>query len=179
MLALASLALASGSDKEEPKKNDTDKKKQAIEVYNVGVMLMEKAGTEGQKADSNFAFNYRATSNAKAKREYEKAVDKFQEAVNLDHTMVAAYSNLGYCLRKIGKLEQSLEAYHKALKYDTQYAPAREYLGETYLAMDDLEKANGQLKFLTAMRSAYADTLAQSIDMYKLKQLNKKMNESN
>lgn len=179
MLSITSMALAAGSEEEKPKKNDSDDKKRAIEVYNVGVMLMEKARTEGQKADSTFAFNYRATSSDKAKREYEKAVEKFNEAVTLDPGMVAAFSNLGYCLRKIGKLDESLAAYHNALKLDPKYAQAREYLGETYLAMDDLEKANGELKFLSEMKSAYADTLAQSIDIYKLKQLNSKMNEGN
>jgi tetratricopeptide (TPR) repeat protein len=179
MLAFTSSVFASGSEEESPKKDDTDKKKQAIEVYNVGVMLTEKARIEGQKADSTFAFNYRATSSAKAKREYEKAVKKFEQAIEFDPTMVAAFSNLGYCLRKIGKLDQSLAAYHKALKLDPKYAQAREYLGETYLAMDDLDKANGELKFLSEMKSPYADTLAQSIDIYKLKQLNSKMNQGN
>jgi len=179
MLAITSSAFASGSEKETPKRNDNDKKKQAINVYNSGVMLMEKARTEGQKADSNFAFNYRATSSAKAKRVYERAAENFSKAVELDPTMVSAFSNLGYCLRKTGKLDESLKAYNSALKLDPKYAQAREYLGETYLAMDDLEKANGELKFLSEMKSAYADTLAQSIDIYKLKQMSKKMNESN
>jgi tetratricopeptide (TPR) repeat protein len=146
--------------------------------YNAGVEYMATARKKAAMADSNFAFNYRATSDAKAKREYEKAVDEFKEAIEYNPNMVEAHNNLGYCYRKLGLLDQSLIHYHHALKIDSTYEQAREYLGETYLALDSLSLAVAQHDWLKTHESIYADTLAQSIELYRLKNVSEKMKDA-
>jgi len=167
LLALAASSFAIGSGKSDEEKA-AEKKKEAVKNYNEGVEYMEEAREIATVGDSAFAYNYRATSSDKAEKKYKKAIDKFKDAVDKDPVMVEAYNNLGYCYRKIGKLEESLKAYKNALKIDDSFAQAREYLGETYLAMGEMAKAEEQLAWLTKAESPYADTLQASINLYKL-----------
>lgn len=177
----ASLAYASGSDEKEPEKSPEAKRQETLQKankhYNEGVGFMKTAKEKAAVADSNFAFNYRATSDAKAKREYEKAVGEFKEAIKLQPEMAEAHNNLGYCYRKLGSLEVSLNHYMLALSIDSTFEQAREYLGETYLAMDSLSSARSQHTWLQKHESAYADTLARSIELYQLKNVSEKMQE--
>ncbi|KAA3634472.1 MAG: tetratricopeptide repeat protein [Calditrichaeota bacterium] len=112
----AGLAFSSESDS----KDDTGDK--AIELYNSGVAHMDKAKDIIAVGDSAFAYNYRATSDAKATKEYEKAIVDFKDALKLKPDMKEAYNNLGYCYRKIGKLELSYKNYMRALKFDPNFA---------------------------------------------------------
>lgn len=53
---------------------------------------------------------------------------------------------IGYTTRKLGNVEKGIEYYHRALKLDPDYVRAREYLGEGYLQIGDLDKAKEQLR---------------------------------
>lgn len=175
MVLLAGYAVAGESSEKSTDSDDSDKKKEAVAHYNNGLDHMDKAKQILIVGDSAFAYNYRATSDAKAKKEYEKAVMEFNTAIDIQPDMKEAYNNLGFCYRKLGKLEMSLKMYERALKFDPDFAQAREYLGETYLAMEDLDKANEQLIYLQKLESPYADTLAHSIKSFKLNQVNQKI----
>ena len=168
LVSVTSLVSAGESDS----KTD-DGSEKAIELYNSGVKHLDKAKDILMVGDSAFAYNYRATSDAKAKKEYEHAVKDFKDAIQMKPDMKEAYNNLGFCYRKLDKLEESLKAYKNALKLDPDFAQALEYMGETYLALDQLEKATEHLKKLSELKSAYADTLSNSIEIYKLNQINK------
>ncbi len=87
--------------------------------------------------------------------------------------MKEAFNNLGYCYRKIGKPDLSLTAFHQALKLDSNYAQALEYMGETYLVLNDIKNADINLLKLTELKSPYADSLSHAIEKYKLRQINK------
>ena len=179
LLLASTVAFAAGSDEKEPEQSPEAKKQEtlqsAAEHYNTGVGHMTTAKEKAAIADSTFAFNYRATSDAKAKREYKKAVGEFKKAINLQPDMAEAHNNLGYCYRKLGSLDESLKHYHRALKIDSTFEQAREYLGETYLAMDSLLLATSQYDWLIENKSVYADTLAESIKLYRLKHISEKM----
>ncbi|MEW5797149.1 MAG: tetratricopeptide repeat protein [Candidatus Zixiibacteriota bacterium] len=175
---IATLAAESGAIESPPKTPEeraADSAQQALEKYNNGVKHMDKARSYDAQSDSLFAFNYRATSTAKAEKEYDKAVKDFRRAVELRPNMIEAHNNLGYCLRKLNKLDESMKAYAAALAIDSLYAPAREYRGELFLAMGDLNRANAELVFLRRVDSPYADTLALSIDLFHLQQVAKGM----
>jgi tetratricopeptide (TPR) repeat protein len=174
LMSAASIS-AFNSGKKKTEQSPDQKKQMATEHYNEGVSHMDKAKEKAAMADSNFAFNYRATSDAKAKREYEKAVDEFTEALTYQPDMVAAHNNLGYCYRKLGRLDESLKQYRTALSLDSTYERAREYLGETYLALDSLNLATAQHTWLVNHKSIFADTLAKSIELYRLKDVSEKM----
>lgn len=173
MLMVASNLMAFWSDEKTPEEKAAESRKKAISKYNDGVKHVEAARKIGIQGDSLYAYNYRATSDAKAKKEFEKAVESFNKAIALDPKLPEAYNNLGYSYRKLGKLEESLGAYAKAIELDTYFAQAREYRGETYLALGDLSKAQEEQAFLTQMKSPYADTLAKSIEAFQLEKFAK------
>ncbi|PWB73089.1 hypothetical protein C3F09_05645 [candidate division GN15 bacterium] len=160
--------MAFGSKEKSPEEQASDSRKHAVVVYNSGVKHMEAARAIGRQTDSLFAYNYRATTDVRAKKEFEKAVSDFKKATALDPDLAEAYNNLGYSYRKLGQLNESLDAYAKAITLNNNFAQAHEYRGETYLAMGDLAKAQEDLSFLNQIKSPYADTLARSIEAFQL-----------
>lgn len=178
VITVNSTTFAFGSKEKSPEEQAAEKDKKAVQAYNEGVKHMDKAKQIVSGGDSTYAFNYRATSDAKAGKEYEKAIKSFNTAVELKPVMAEAFNNLGYCYRKTDKLSMSLDAYQKALKLKSDFPQAHEYLGETYLAMDSLHLAQGQLQMLQELKSPLADTLMKSIELYKLAKVNDKLNGS-
>lgn len=169
---------ASESDEESPTEVAAEREQEAMEKYNNGVKHMKKAKLIALVGDSAFAFNYRATSDAKAGKELEKAIKDFGKAIDLMPNFAEAYNNLGFCYRKTGKLEKSLTAYDHAIRIDSNFAQAREYRGETFLAMGDLKNADKELAYLTELKSSYADTLSLAIKLFKLAQIDQKTIEA-
>ena len=159
------------SSKKGPEEEATESKKKAVEVYNNGVKHMDKARAILSNGDSSFAYNYRATSDAKARKEYQKAASDFEKAVKLDSTFFEAYNNLGYCYRKLGDFPAALGAYDNAISLNKDFAQAREYRGQTYLAMGKLDLARNELTYLRDLESPYADTLSRAIQLYQLDKL--------
>jgi len=176
IMTIPTTTFAFGSKEKTPEELASEKNKKATQAYNEGVKHMDKAKEIGGKGDSTYAFNYRATSDAKAQKEYEKAAKKFNTAVELKPDFAEGWNNLGYTYRKLNKLTLSLEAYYKALELKPSFPEAHEYLGETYLALDSLHLAQGQLQMLQELKSPYADTLLKSIEIYKLTKVNDKLN---
>ena len=89
------------------------------------------------------------------KAEYLIKADKCDEAIPLLEGVVAdngrdadALNYLGFCNRKLGKYPQSLAFYQRALAIKPDHKGANEYLGELYLRMNDLPKAEQQLAIL-------------------------------
>ena len=52
---------------------------------------------------------------------------------------------IGYSLRKMGKVDEAMPYYDKALKAAPNFTPAHEYLGEAYVQMKNAAKAKDQL----------------------------------
>ena len=89
------------------------------------------------------------------KAEYYIKGDKCEEAIPLLQGVVAdnprdadAWNYLGFCSRKMGKYQEALGYYQKALAIAPRHKGAHEYLGELYLLMGDLAKAEEQLAIL-------------------------------
>jgi len=105
---------------------------------------------------------------------YGSALGKFKQALAQDATLPEAWNYVGYTSRKLGKYDDALAAYGKALSLRPGYADAIEYRGEAYLGLNrvpdaqaaylDLYAANRVLaaKLLTAMKSWLAAQRANS-----------------
>lgn len=52
---------------------------------------------------------------------------------------------LGFTHRKMGKVDEALPYYEKALKIEPDFTLARSYLGEAYLQLGKLDKAKAEL----------------------------------
>lgn len=92
------------------------------------------------------------------KAEYLIKGEKCEEAIPLLQKVVAdnardadAWNYLGFCTRKLGKKEEALGYYQKALALNPKHKGANEYLGELYLMMGDLAKAEQQLAVLKGL----------------------------
>ena len=83
-----------------------------------------------------------AVSLAKSKH-YSEALDLLKTIKDQNQTHVLSY--IGYSTRKLGKLDEGINYYHKALSLDPANTLAREYLGEGLLAKGDLAGAKLQL----------------------------------
>jgi tetratricopeptide (TPR) repeat protein len=59
-----------------------------------------------------------------------------------------AYNWLAYATRKNGDPKASIPIYEKALAIDPKHLGAHEYIGEAYLALDNLASAKEHLKRL-------------------------------
>jgi tetratricopeptide (TPR) repeat protein len=66
-------------------------------------------------------------------------------------------------LRRIGRLEDSLAAYDRALALNGIYTEAIEYRAETYLGLDRLEEAKGAYIDLFSGDPARADLLMKAM----------------
>ncbi len=73
---------------------------------------------------------------------------------------------LGFSLRKIGKYEQSLKYYKKAIEIKPDFAEAHEYIGESYLGIGDRESAWKHYTILVDLESEQADVLLEKIEVY-------------
>ncbi len=78
---------------------------------------------------------------------------------------------LGFSQRKLGNMDAAFAAYAAALKLDPKLKPAHEYIGEAYLQVNNLPKAESHLAELQRLCSPipceeYKD-LKRAVDAYK------------
>jgi tetratricopeptide (TPR) repeat protein len=95
-----------------------------------------------------------------AGKDYEKAVrlieaGDYNAAIPLLEQIVVdaprsadAWNYLGFSNRKLGQYETALQYYDNALAIDPEHLGANEYMGELYLEMGDLGKAEQRLEVL-------------------------------
>jgi tetratricopeptide (TPR) repeat protein len=75
--------------------------------------------------------------------DYQDALDLLGAVKNQNDVRVLTMT--GYSTRKLGKIDEGMAYYMKALSIDPNSVNTREYLGEAYLQKKDLPDAKGQL----------------------------------
>jgi tetratricopeptide (TPR) repeat protein len=80
--------------------------------------------------------------------EYAKAIPLLQQSIKEKGEYADALNLLGYANRKLGDKAKALTYYTKALNMEPDHLGANEYLGELYLEMNDLAKAEERLAVL-------------------------------
>jgi tetratricopeptide (TPR) repeat protein len=128
------------------------KEQRAIEVYNDGYELVQRAD--------------KATHSKDAQRSYKAAAKKFKAAVKLDPSMHEAYTYLGYAQRKLGNYEDSLAAYEQALRLNADYPQAIEYQGEAFLGLNRIDAAKMNYLRLYALDRPRAHKLLHAINQW-------------
>jgi len=73
--------------------------------------------------------------------EFEKAKLKYERAIALDSTFVAAYNNLGNIYLRARQPDRAFPLYRRAAALDTAYAPAHAGLGNVYMIRGDYRAA--------------------------------------
>ena len=77
--------------------------------------------------------------------DYPAAIRLFEQVVAKDGKNADAYNWLAYSIRKSGDPARAIPIYQKALGIDPKHRGAHEYIGEAYLALDNLPKAKEHL----------------------------------
>ena len=105
------------------------------------------AGGGGSKAappDPNYT---KARELIDAER-YADAIPLLQKVVDAKPNSADAFNYLGYSHRKIGQIDAAMKYYNRALELQPRHLGANEYLGELYLELGELAKAEERLKVL-------------------------------
>ena len=89
--------------------------------------------------------NYLAAERLIQAKDYRGAIPLLEQVVAKNPRDADAQNNLGYSLRNLGDNRKALAAYTKALEIDPDHKGASEYLGQLYLLMDDLPRAEERL----------------------------------
>jgi tetratricopeptide (TPR) repeat protein len=80
---------------------------------------------------------------------YENALEALMAVRNKEDATVLTY--IGYATRKLGRVDEGITWYHKALALDPNNLYTREYLGEGYLAAGRIDLAMQELAKLEAL----------------------------
>ena len=79
---------------------------------------------------------------------YAEAIPLLEKVVAADAKNADALNYLGYSNRQLGNNEVALTHYQAALALEPRHRGANEYLGELYLTLGDLPKAEERLEVL-------------------------------
>jgi tetratricopeptide (TPR) repeat protein len=171
-LALASPAFASfghgDSDKSPSPPKSSDPTSDAIKEANGGnrpeaEKWYHDAFDDVQKGKSALE----AKKDKDAEKRFRRALERGEKAVALDPKYYEAWNLLGYSARKLKDYDRAISSYQRCLAIKSDYAPAREYLGEAYLEMGKLDLAKEQLAAIDATKdSEDARTLDTAIADY-------------
>ncbi len=132
---------------------------QAIELYNDGLGLRDKAWKLEEKAEAGVSGPEQEKLLGKVEKQFEKAAKKFARAIELKPTMFEAHSSLGYAKRRLGRYDEALVAYDRALELNPYYSEAIEYRAEAYLGLNRLGEARKAYMSLFGADRARADEL--------------------
>jgi len=109
--------------------------------YNYGVNAVEKADHISADAARQTDAKKKAKLADKAKSAYAAALQKFLKANELYSGMHEAWNYVGYTSRKLGKYQDALLAYDRALSLKPGYPEAIEYRAHAFLGLDRLSEA--------------------------------------
>ena len=145
LMAPSTLLAAGGSSASVPPPSaapDMTPQQKAMAAYNDGLEHRNKAWKLEEEAAAADAAKAEKKV-LKARKAYDKAIQRYRDAVELMPDFHHAWSSLGYALRKTGDYQESLAAYDRALAIEPRYTEAIEYRGEAYLGLGRLEEAKG------------------------------------
>jgi tetratricopeptide (TPR) repeat protein len=81
-------------------------------------------------------------------KDWTTAITAFSSAALRDTRNADIENYLGYAYRQTGQLELAFKHYERALQLDPRHRGAHEYIGEAYLIVNDLAKAEEHLAAL-------------------------------
>lgn len=81
-------------------------------------------------------------------KRYAEALPLLQQALALNRGDANTYNLLGFVYRKTGNLDAAFRYYDMALRLNPDHRGAHEYIGEAYLMVNNLAKAEEHLRAL-------------------------------
>ena len=105
-------------------------------------------------------------------KSWDDAVRLFTRAAVRHPDNADLQNYLGYANRNLKKYDVALVHYKRAISLDARHRGAHEYLGETYLLLDDMAGAERHLKALKdicLLPCEEQDDLQRAIDQYRVR----------
>jgi len=136
---------------------------QAVDDYNAGLKLRDKALALQKEAAQATSEKDRTKLEEKARKQFEKAISQFRAATVKNPRFHEAYSDMGFALRKTGDYAAALETYDHAISLSPTYTPAIEYRAEAYLGLDRVEDAKKAYMALFPSDRGRADELLEAM----------------
>jgi tetratricopeptide (TPR) repeat protein len=130
---------------------------QAMDFYSSGSRRLDKIAKLHEELTAKPAEAEKI--NQRMTKELEKAVADFKRATSYDPNMFQAHSELGFALRKLGRFDESLAAYDRALQIQPAFGPAIEYRAEAYLGLNRIDEAKEAYTILFSGDRERADQL--------------------
>jgi tetratricopeptide (TPR) repeat protein len=105
-------------------------------------------GNSGNSSSNSPASLYQQAKKLIDKEQYAKAIPLLQKSIQQKGEYADALNLLGYSNRKLGDMTKAMTYYTKALNKEPKHLGANEYMGELYLEMNNLPKAEERLAVL-------------------------------
>ena len=152
----------------------------AIAIVVLGLMALPGVGyamsTNSSSSSSSGSSTvqpdlYKQAQDLVDQKQYAQAIPLLQESIQQKGEYADALNLLGYANRKLGNQSKAMTYYTKALNKEPNHLGANEYMGELYLEMNQLPKAQERLAVLKSACGsceAYEDLEGQ-INDYKKK----------
>ena len=148
----------------------------AIVLVAVGLLAVgAPARAEPYETDPDLAKrddDYARAKQAMDNKAWDEAVRLFSRAAVRHPDNADLQNYLGYANRHLKRYDAALSHYKRAIELDPRHRGAHEYLGETYLLLDDLAQAERHLKALKdicLLPCEQLDDLQKAVDDYRRK----------
>lgn len=163
-LAAASLFAAGGnSAPPAPSAPAMSPEQTAVDNYNAGLELREKALALDDQIAATDDAKKRAKLEKKRDSAFEKAAKRYRAALDAKPDFVQAHGSLGYALRRLGRFEEAMEAYDTALSLNPNYPAAIEYRAEALLGLGRLDEVKEAYQKLSVMSADHAAELMAAV----------------
>ena len=107
-------------------------------------------------------------------QDFKRAAELLAKAAAAEPGNADVRNWLGFANRKLGNMDAAFAAYNEALKLNPKHRSAHEYIGEAYLMVNDVPKAELHLaelqKLCTPIPCEEYKELKRAVDNYKKKQ---------
>lgn len=165
-LFLAPVVFASGAGSVPPASSMSSPHEDAVRYYNAAERRLEKMSKVHAEMKAATDPKKQEELRANMNKGLEAAAADFQRATDNDPRMFQAYSELGFTLRKLGRYDESLAAYEKALAIEPGFSPALEYRAEAYLGLGRLDDVKSTYMTLFDGDRPKADVLMTSMNSW-------------
>lgn len=117
----------------------------ALVIALPGPVLADPADDEDLAASDP---DYRAGKEALQRKDWNEALKRFSQAALRAPDNPDVENYLGFAHRNLGQLEPAFKHYKRALELNPRHRGAHEYVGEAYLLVGDLPRAEEHLAAL-------------------------------
>lgn len=128
-------------------------------IFLVGVLVLSLSCAK-KTADDHFRVGTRFFAEA----DYDKAIEEYSKAIEIDPNHVKSHLNLGEAYYQKGMYDQAKEEYRFVLRLNNMHIKAHYNLGRTLAQEGNKEEAKEHYEFLKSVKSNLADKLLEFIE---------------